>query len=63
MLWELVEQLFDSFRKEVKHQPQGHAPSRGALIELQSPSDRITHAGAIEISRSDSPPNLRLGTC
>ena len=31
----------------------------GGLLELQSPSDRITHTGAIEISRSDSPPNLR----
>ena len=43
------------------HQPQGHARARGigGVFELQSPSDRITHTGAIKISRLDSPPNLR----
>ena len=59
MLQELAEQLSISFHNKIKHQPQGHARARGGLFELQSPSDRITHAGAIEISRSDSPPNLR----
>ena len=68
MLQELAEQLSISFHHKVKHQPQGHARGRGhgALFKLQSPSHRITHAGTIEISRSDSPPNLRyiyMGEC
>ena len=55
---DLAEPLFKPFRE------QSFAPTPrarpGGLFELQSPSDRITHAGTIEISRSDSPPNLRL---
>ena len=39
---------------------QGHAARPGPLIELQGPSDRITHAGAIQISRFGPPPNLRF---
>ena len=42
---------FDSVRKKVKHHHQGHAPDPRALIELQGPSDRITHAGTNQISR------------
>ena len=43
------------------HQPQGHAPSPEprSIILTPDPSLRITHAGAIKIFRSDSPPNLR----
>ena len=43
------------------HQPQRArgAPSPRRTILTPDPSLRITHAGAIEISRSDSPPNLR----
>ena len=36
------------------------SPSPGALIELQSPSDGITHAGTIEISRLSHPPTSDL---
>ena len=32
------------------------SPRRGPLSSLRIPSLRITHAGAVEISRSDSPP-------
>ena len=35
-------------------------PSSTSLIQLQSPSDRIIHTGANEISRLDSPANLRF---
>jgi hypothetical protein len=45
-------------QNKVKHQPK-RARAPGALIELQSPSDRITHTGTIKISRSDSPANFR----
>ena len=40
--------------------PKGRPPCPGPLIQLLAPSDRIAHAGPIKISRSDSPPNLRL---
>ena len=58
MLQELAEQLSISFYNKFKLRPQGHARARarGALIELQNPSDGITHAGAIEISRLSHPP-------
>ena len=40
------------------HQDQGHAPEPSTILKI-IPSDEITHAGTIEISRSDSSPNLR----
>ena len=57
MLQELAEQLSISFDNKVKHQPQGHARARarGGLFSPGIPSDRITHTGAIEISRSHPP--------
>ena len=54
------------FMKKSSTDPKGTPRPTGGLIKLQSPSDRITHAGAIEISRSDSPPKLRyrlIGVC
>ena len=57
MLQELAEQLSSSFDNKVKHQPQGHARTRarGALFSPGIPGDRITHTGAIQISRSYPP--------
>ena len=61
---ELAEQLFIPFHEKVKRQLQGHSHRHagpiGGLFGFQSPSDRITHTGAMEISLSDSHPKLRL---
>ena len=48
MLQELAEQLLISFHNKAKQ-----------LIDLQNRSNGITHAQTIEISLSDSPPNLQ----
>ena len=40
--------------------PKGHGKApHWSTNDNKKPSDRITHAGTIQISRSDSPPNLR----
>ena len=56
----LPEPLFKRFRQH-SCAPTQRARARGigGLFSLRIPSDRITHAGAIEISRLDSPHNLR----
>ena len=40
--------------------PKGTRPEPRTTILTPDPSLRITHAGVIEISRLDSPPNLRF---
>ena len=55
MLYDLAQPLFKPFRQhsltKSNTNHKGTPDPTGALIELQSPSDGITHAGAIEISR------------
>ena len=51
MLQELLEQLLIQFARKSSTTTKGTPRTPGALIELQGPSDRITHAGAIQISR------------
>ena len=48
-------------KSQLKHRAQGHAsPTRTeGIISLRTPSDRITHTGTIDISRSDALLNLR----
>ena len=65
IIQDLTEPLFNSsFRNKVKHQPSPRArrgTPPGGLIEVQSPSEGITHPGPIKISRfghTPQPPNF-----
>ena len=56
---DLAEPLFKSFRQHSCAPTPKGTPEPRRTILTPDPSLRITHAGAIEISRSDSPLNLR----
>ena len=55
------EHLSNHCTRKATSEPKGTSPSPRATRTIHSfnPSLRITHAGAVEISRLDSPPNLR----
>ena len=63
MLQELIEPLFNSLQQLFNFlllRTQGHAPEHAEdYSQVQPQPQDHTHAGTIEISRSDSPPNLR----
>ena len=56
---DLAEPLFKSFCQHSFAPNPRARPSPRSTILTPDPSLRITHAGAIKISRSNSPPNLR----
>ena len=62
MLQELIESLFNWFRQLVTApNPRARRPPEPEedYSQVQPQPQDHTHAGTIEISRSDSPPNLR----
>ena len=69
MIQDLTEPFFDYFatKSNTNTSPHRHSdtpPEPGALIEVQSPSEGITHAGSIKFSRfghTPQPPILRGG--